>query len=909
MRPDDVEFCLIVERGPLEAQAILLCESIRAFAGRYAQSRITAVSPRPDWRPADRVRQRLLELGVEYRAENLISPTPEYGPSYRVLTAGMLGREAGPPVLVQLDSDTIFVGEPDLELGDDLLLARPVDETGMCSTGPDDPRDAYWQLMCRANGVGVDALGWVETSVGCTRVRTSYNGGFIAGRRALFAETEAVFERIVASGLRSWPGHERGERIGAGTVGARGYAWWGTSQAAISIAAARLSGTRRLLDAGHNVPLHLISRVDQPPQRAAHLHYHWLFADQGGAEGVIERLPSLGVADSGWLRERLPLVPRMVEGIGVFSPQPLLLPPLEERQGDGPACSVVMTVYQDTRFLQEAVSSVLAQDFTDFELIVVDDGSDDPAPVAALAALDPRIKTIHLEKNRGTAEAANQGVAASRGRIIARLDCDDAAEPGWLGRVVGALRADPGLGLVGTAVTLVDVEGNRLGVQPMPESDFAIRFTMLFHNPFYHSTTAYRRELFDAAGGYRADQPVSQDRYLWFAMLPLSRAKNLPEPLVRYRVNPSGLTSANASHDPRGRTAPIRVALWREIGIPPPLARLAIADEADNFLRGRPPADPDAGREARDIVDGALRRLEAISGDFVRPGEEAAARLFAASLRQRLAAGPVARRSLPKRAIARALKLAPASLAVAVLRRARRVLERRAGMRGRAAGTLNPVIAAFHDVSPYLGFDPAPYPQDLQGWGSDDLAFRRVIAELRPSLIVEVGSWKGASAIHMASLCREFGLQTAVICIDTWLGSSEHVLGLRANARQSLQLRHGFPQLYYTFLANVVRSGFADMIVPLANTSDTAAIVLREKGLQPDLVYLDASHDEDSVLRDLKAYWGLLRPGGVILGDDFAKYPGVRRAAQAFAAEAELDLVDYGDKFVLRRPPPAPGAA
>ena len=76
---------------------------------------------------------------------------------------------------------------------------------------------------------------------------------------------------------------------------------------------------------------------------------------------------------------------------------------------------------------------------------------------------------------------------------------------------------------------------------------------------------------------------------------------------------------------------------------------------------------------------------------------------------------------------------------------------------------------------------------------------------------------------------------------------------------------------------------------------------MRENGLRPDLVYIDASHEEGAVYRDLSAYWALLRPDGVIVGDDFAKFPSVQRAAARFAAEVGRDLENYGDKFVLRR--------
>ena len=566
-----------------------------------------------------------------------------------------------------------------------------------------------------------------------------------------------------------------------------------------------------------------------------------------------------------------------------------------------PACSVVMTSYKDCRFLREAVDSVLAQEFADFELIVVDDGSPDPAPVAALPALDPRIRVVRLPSNVGTAEAANRGIAGARSNIIARLDSDDVAEPTWLSRVLAELEANPELGIVGSSVTLIGEDGRVLGVERMPESDFAIRFTILFYCPFYHSTAAFRRELFEEVGGYRADQPISQDHYLWFAMLPLCRARNLPEPLVRYRINQAGLMATNSQGNPLARTEPIRLSLWREIGMPYPLADQRVGRDVNEFLRGRPPADPTRRADVRALVGLALKKVQAKSGDFLWASEEAQAERFAAVLQARLAldeAPPgilertwqsLRQRGL-RRTIAAAARRLPRWFPTALFR------WRRAD--GRVA---DPIMAALHAVSPYAGFNPSPYPLDLQGWGASDPSFRALIAELRPRLIVEIGSWKGASAIHMADLCREFGLDARIICVDTWLGSSEHVLGLRPGWRESLRPRHGYPQLYYTFLANVLRCGHASRIVPLPNTSDTAAVVLFEKGFRPDLIYIDAAHEEQAVYRDLKNYWSLLAPGGALLGDDFAKYPAVQRAAQRFAAEIGVALDVLGDKFVLRR--------
>jgi cephalosporin hydroxylase len=88
------------------------------------------------------------------------------------------------------------------------------------------------------------------------------------------------------------------------------------------------------------------------------------------------------------------------------------------------------------------------------------------------------------------------------------------------------------------------------------------------------------------------------------------------------------------------------------------------------------------------------------------------------------------------------------------------------------------LIALLHvEGSPYEGHDVAAHPGDMQGWSSSGPLCREVISAVRPEVIVEVGTWKGASAIHMAQTARDLGLSTQIICVDTWLGSTEHFLG------------------------------------------------------------------------------------------------------------------------------------
>lgn len=339
-----------------------------------------------------------------------------------------------------------------------------------------------------------------------------------------------------------------------------------------------------------------------------------------------------------------------------------------------PACSVVMTVYQDFRFLDAAVNSILAQTFGDFELIVVDDGSAEPGPVEALAAHDPRIRVLLNRANAGAAAAANRGVAAARSDIIVRLDSDDIAEPARLGRLVEALHADPELGLVGSAATLIDEAGRPLGVERMPETDFAIRWTMLFHNPFYHSATAFRRSAFDAAGGYRAGNRIVQDHFLWFDMLPHARARNLAEPLVRYRLNPKGLTATHLE-DARAQTDAIRDSLWPLLGLAHDREDRQADLDASGFLRGFGSNVPARRAAAREKILLTLERLLILHPRLIRESERTEAEAFVAGLRD-----PTAwRRSPLPRTLGRALHL---SRTIGPLPTARLAVKRLRGSRG-----------------------------------------------------------------------------------------------------------------------------------------------------------------------------------------------------------------------------------
>lgn len=202
---------------------------------------------------------------------------------------------------------------------------------------------------------------------------------------------------------------------------------------------------------------------------------------------------------------------------------------------------------------------------------------------------------------------------------------------------------------------------------------------------------------------------------------------------------------------------------------------------------------------------------------------------------------------------------------------------------------------ALDNLRPDLsGFDASAYPDDVRGWGSDSPIFKEMIEQVRPRLIVEVGTWKGASALTMAQACDALDLDTRIVCVDTWLGAHEFI---GVGGERDLLLRHGWPMVYFQFLANVVKANQTRRIIPFPQTSLIAARYLAQHQIKADLIYIDGSHDEVDVAMDIRAYLPLLRTGGVLFGDDYDCWEGVR---QGIADTGRAVEVRGGRYWVMR---------
>lgn len=185
-----------------------------------------------------------------------------------------------------------------------------------------------------------------------------------------------------------------------------------------------------------------------------------------------------------------------------------------------PRVSVLLPAHNAAPYLEEAVASVLAQTFQDFELLLIDDGSTDQTPEIAtrLAASDPRIRLIRQEQS-GLVAALNHGLALARGEYLARMDADDRSLPTRFAAQVAFLDANPEVAVVGGWGRLIDRNGHSFGEKVPPTAGAKIQ-RMLSHgrSPIIHSAATLRRSALEEVGGYDPGYPHAEDLALWLRL-------------------------------------------------------------------------------------------------------------------------------------------------------------------------------------------------------------------------------------------------------------------------------------------------------------------------------------------------------------------------------------------------------
>lgn len=139
-------------------------------------------------------------------------------------------------------------------------------------------------------------------------------------------------------------------------------------------------------------------------------------------------------------------------------------------------------------------------------------------------------------------------------------------------------------------------------------------------------------------------------------------------------------------------------------------------------------------------------------------------------------------------------------------------------------------------------------------------------------IFLQVGVWKGRSTVMFAQWLKE-QKGGVIIAVDTFLGALEfwnrRFTRGQFDRERNLFFRHGYPMVYYVFLSNVIHMNVSDYVIPFPVPSRLAASFLEEKNFEADLVHIDAAHEYEDCLEDIKLWWKLVRPGGgVLMGDD-----------------------------------------
>jgi Glycosyl transferase family 2 len=269
-----------------------------------------------------------------------------------------------------------------------------------------------------------------------------------------------------------------------------------------------------------------------------------------------------------------------------------------------PAVTVLMPVHNSSAYLPEAIESILAQTFGDFEFLIIDDGSTDGTwqILTEYGRRDARIRLARNQANIGLTRCLNDGLAQAQGDYIARMDGDDISLPERLARQVAFMEQHPPVGICGAWVQKIGRLGQ--GMVRYPSDDVDIRCQLLFKDVLAHPAVIMRRMLFTQLGlAYDPAYRYAQDYDLWVRAAEHVALANIPRILLRYRMHrqQAGQREREAQDQAAGR---VRQFQLRRLGVQPTVAESA-THEAISTSRFQP------GQAFILAAEAWLRRLSA----------------------------------------------------------------------------------------------------------------------------------------------------------------------------------------------------------------------------------------------------------------------------------------------------------
>ncbi len=210
---------------------------------------------------------------------------------------------------------------------------------------------------------------------------------------------------------------------------------------------------------------------------------------------------------------------------------------------ENPKITVLLSVFNDEKYIKQSINSILSQTFTDFELLIIDDCSTDNTTDILKVYKDPRIKIIINNKNIGITKSLNKGLKIARGEYIARHDSDDISYPDRLKKQFNFLERNKSYVMVGSHTNVIDESSNHIEYWNDERTSEEIFYTLSYTNILTSSSIMFCKKILDVSGDYNETYDHTEDYELWYRISRKGKIYVIPENLVKWRKTKSGQSS------------------------------------------------------------------------------------------------------------------------------------------------------------------------------------------------------------------------------------------------------------------------------------------------------------------------------------------------------------------------------
>lgn len=235
-----------------------------------------------------------------------------------------------------------------------------------------------------------------------------------------------------------------------------------------------------------------------------------------------------------------------------------------------PKVTVIMPVYNGERYLDEAINSILSQSFTDFEFVIIDDGSDDRSWKIMQSIRDSRIRLERNEKNMGLIATLNRGIKLAKGEYIARMDCDDVSLPNRLKIQVMFLDTNQDIGMVGTDFTMITSDGtpwNPPKLFNVSTEPNLVEWGLYFNCHVCHPSIMVRKTVYSHLGGYRDEFIHAEDYDFFLRAVSYTKISNLQQVMYKLRKHERNVSTIYGDIQQKNADLAVQQALYRTLGV------------------------------------------------------------------------------------------------------------------------------------------------------------------------------------------------------------------------------------------------------------------------------------------------------------------------------------------------------